>query len=557
MICHIKIKLNKAAQQATQTQKVKKKPESIELLDSPDEDSDGSESDGTEDTPTFPGDDGLHFSGDNVAKSLQLVAWPGDVGGDVNAEPVPVAVIRNLQQKADKIPAPVKKVKKTFSVGNNTSEASKNVQVKQEVSHTSVKQETPEVIEPLASCLCSACNKMFTTEQEFLEHLPWCNTVMDKNEKTQHTKSLRKRSPYLESYRAGTVECNICYKRFSSTRVMRIHMNTYHRAHPTKKGYKKKLIAPQIKIEETTAEEQRERKEFLRKEHLKLAELIKKSKVKYNPKPKAAPKVHTPKHLCKKCFTSFRGENQLNFHICEMDRFEKVEDEKYKCKNCNNVFDSCNAYALHPCRMKALPIMWFQCPICPKKMRKYHIFKQHMRAVHSAKTGHNCETCNAHFKTVVGMYQHQINEHNAPARFKCNLCERGYYTKKHYESHVRMHTGERPHQCELCGKSYPDKGALSKHIETHNEERIYGCKECEKKYRRKKDLYNHWNFTHNRASDVQCMTCGKIFKSKEHLRVHNEIHLNLRKYKCDMCGVAYNNAGSLYTHKKKHKGALC
>ena len=50
-----------------------------------------------------------------------------------------------------------------------------------------------------------------------------------------------------------------------------------------------------------------------------------------------------------------------------------------------------------------------------------------------------------------------------------------------------------------------------------------------------------------------CGFCGKLSSTKQHMRNHVEIHLNLR-FSCDICNKQYNTRNSVGVHKSSvHK----
>ena len=54
--------------------------------------------------------------------------------------------------------------------------------------------------------------------------------------------------------------------------------------------------------------------------------------------------------------------------------------------------------------------------------------------------------------------------------------------------------------------------------------------------------------------EFPCELCGKVFKRKDIMKRHMEIHLNERKYQCAICNKAFNTSSQLGTHKNKvHK----
>lgn len=48
--------------------------------------------------------------------------------------------------------------------------------------------------------------------------------------------------------------------------------------------------------------------------------------------------------------------------------------------------------------------------------------------------------------------------------FKCDRCEKSFFTRGHLTSHQLVHTGEKPFVCEFCQGCYQSVGNLNNHL---------------------------------------------------------------------------------------------
>jgi len=84
-----------------------------------------------------------------------------------------------------------------------------------------------------------------------------------------------------------------------------------------------------------------------------------------------------------------------------------------------------------------------------------------------------------------------------PVRFWCNICQRSFGGKQHFEYHMRTHSGEKPFTCETCGKAFRAKHSLKNHLRIHTGERPYQCKLCGKWFRQLGVMKNHIKNMHS------------------------------------------------------------
>ena len=99
--------------------------------------------------------------------------------------------------------------------------------------------------------------------------------------------------------------------------------------------------------------------------------------------------------------------------------------------------------------------------------------------------------CDKQFLNVYNLKLH-ILKHQKKFKFYCDLCGQGFMNKNHLRTHCNTHTDTRTHVCGNCSKAFVSKSSLTCHVKTCN--------------------------VLNNA--VQCITCGKMFKSHQTLSKH-------------------------------------
>ena len=193
-----------------------------------------------------------------------------------------------------------------------------------------------------------------------------------------------------------------------------------------------------------------------------------------------------------------------------------------------------------------------QCDIC-KKLVWAANFERHTLAVHSKERPFKCKYCDKNFNdpSAVGRHQ-QLHEAKNVKSFECSMCDMKFTTHFYLKGHLKWHSAEK-YQCEQCPSVIKGKGSFHEHIKTHST--ALKCSLCDRIFTRTHQLTKHMNGFHNLGQRVSCTLCNSTFKMKEHLNKHmNYKHSPKDKHKCETCNKYFSQEGSLYIHRKIHKG---
>ncbi|XP_048351568.1 zinc finger and SCAN domain-containing protein 30-like [Sphaerodactylus townsendi] len=162
---------------------------------------------------------------------------------------------------------------------------------------------------------------------------------------------------------------------------------------------------------------------------------------------------------------------------------------------------------------------------------------------------------------------------------KCLECGMNYSDQTQYEIHLQMHSGMKNAQCLECGKTFLCRVELLRHQKTHQGEKPYNCSDFGKSFSQKSSLFQQQRthsgekpliclekgttFSERRKGNVlipkhgilrahKCFWCGKFFRCKSKLLVHQRMHTRERPFECSECGKRFSQRGTLQRHQRTH-----
>lgn len=199
----------------------------------------------------------------------------------------------------------------------------------------------------------------------------------------------------------------------------------------------------------------------------------------------------------------------------------------------------------------------YKCQICSKSfMWKIH-FKAHVLR-------HRNEVGNKHF-SLLRQTENMSHQPNKPlvtsdGKFNCQFCAKVFLSIGPLNVHTRTHTGERPHACQICGIRFAQKVSMQKHIMSkHIVEPQFKCKMCGKAFKGKYSLTLHEQL--HTTLPLACEVCGKAFGHKSALKKHmTYMHSKPQtcaepSLKCHVCFKKFSSKSNVMKHERKHAKA--
>lgn len=100
---------------------------------------------------------------------------------------------------------------------------------------------------------------------------------------------------------------------------------------------------------------------------------------------------------------------------------------------------------------------------------------------------------------------------------------------------MKTHSTEKAFKCSMCEMTFKAKKGLVDHENRHLGLKQYQCEICDKRFITKALCLSHYQ-THSNVvrRDHQCYVCLKYFANKSCLKMHMKIHLNDKQFICEV-----------------------
>ena len=349
-------------------------------------------------------------------------------------------------------------------------------------------------------------------------------------------------------------KCNDCDKAFSTSQVLKIHLESVH-------ADKTGVICPKCS-------KQLGHKHTL-KSHLKICQT----------------NIQLKCEICNRAFKTPSGvrnhkmsehSNEYNFQceLCE-DRFKIKENLQrhikvnhapkgsYQCPHCRKPYEVKFMLTKHSkiCRKGPRGQKIFQCDLCLKNFRSAEAVKRHKNSFHEGLRNFACTECDKTYTDHTPLRKHIQTAHTEKGSFECKECKKTFdkavkLDAHNYRSHV---TKDDKIECRFCKKSM-HKYSIKEHEQAHIDfaAQKFKCEKCSRVFSRgfeyKNHVRKHEKADNNEVENHPCDQCGKSFKQRGYLLKHiNYIHRKSEagKWKCEPCNKEFAQYGSLHIHKKR------
>lgn len=144
---------------------------------------------------------------------------------------------------------------------------------------------------------------------------------------------------------------------------------------------------------------------------------------------------------------------------------------------------------------------------------------------------------------------------------KCYICMKMFESSDALQAHLLEHN-DTTLVCKECGETCWDFITYNRHLAKHDcNERPFKCKHCYKRFARPNARRIHEADIHNDGKKrivkrteraYTCQHCGKSCSSLANLKLHEDAHAGLKKFKCSICDKWFANRSTLERHHRTH-----
>ena len=276
---------------------------------------------------------------------------------------------------------------------------------------------------------CTTCGKVLRSKSSLTRHvnghknqatgvLYTCSvclkTFIDKYVHATHEKT----------HFAEKKECEICHRKFNSSRSLSRHSNSKH---TQMKQYPCDTCGKVFYIE------------YDLKRHVN--------------------RRHTQDEvrICEICGKSFYNVADLHVH----EKNVHVASGQHLCELCGAAYKSKGSLKQHHLTAHT-DCFKYSCDICGKKFKRSSHVNAHRR-VHTNYRPFRCQKCGKGFRNHTQLDVH-LNWHYNIRPFACQVCDKTFLTKGNLDKHQSVHTKVYKYTCEQCKRGFADLSQFRHHL---------------------------------------------------------------------------------------------
>ncbi|XP_062563105.1 zinc finger protein 569-like isoform X2 [Armigeres subalbatus] len=266
------------------------------------------------------------------------------------------------------------------------------------------------------------------------------------------------------------------------------------------------------------------------------------------------------KYCCKICKLSFETQSGLMQH--RKDDHKLIKHTGTECRSCHEKFQNSEELLKHREEAHANDPM-LECDICKARYHSPAALRSHQR-YHDRVILYDCQNCPESFNSQLLLDRHLKDVHKDEKNYICDLCGKGFPTKKQIAAHLIRHRNPRKKHysclpgcyiCDFCGKEFRFQMTMKRHVfNAHTNQNTFKCDQCDKVLASLEGLKLHLR-SHSQDQSIMCELCGRSFPQPYRLKVHMESHMRAgNEYRCHICNRSCREPKKLEKHMQLHTG---
>ncbi|KAL1115156.1 hypothetical protein AAG570_007187, partial [Ranatra chinensis] len=197
---------------------------------------------------------------------------------------------------------------------------------------------------------------------------------------------------------------------------------------------------------------------------------------------------------CPVCFKTFASAGKLSQH-----GLVHTGERPYRCSACPKAFSSKFKLVRHA--LIHTDHRQYTCPVCERTFHRKDHLKNHAKVHSPVKWRYKCRRagCDKEYSSALSLKKHEAGHAAEEGDLECKMCGQVFDTKEAILFHLKVHAGSR------TVKTPADKK--------------YRCDHCERRFFTGKDVRRH-SVVHTGRRDFLCQFCPQRFGRKDHLVRH-------------------------------------
>ncbi|VVC42310.1 Zinc finger C2H2-type,Zinc finger, RING/FYVE/PHD-type [Cinara cedri] len=223
------------------------------------------------------------------------------------------------------------------------------------------------------------------------------------------------------------------------------------------------------------------------------------------------------RHVCQVCLKSFTSTCKLTQHS-----YSHTEEKPFVCNHCSKAFSSKFKLVRHV--LIHSDQRQYHCTVCDRTFHRKDHLKNHAKVHNPIKRTLQCDRpgCSKEYSSVLS-YRKHIALHSLEEGFlDCKICSKVFESKDELIYHLKIHSGSRvvktpadkKYRCNFCERSFYTGKDVRRHLVVHTGLRDFLCQFCPQRFGRKDHLTRHIKKSHNFNANKKTKKPSEVHKSK-------------------------------------------